>query len=155
MYNSLRLGGLKKNEIEVAAHFESVAAAHEGYVVGEFKPPLNAINGGVRLASEVGKSRYVHRDIGAPRKLGKTKVQTTAGDLHAEFVESGTADGSVMLKGKAEVARLAQTGACAGILTEDLILRRRRKACNKRWGDTHTKERTVAIVPILIDTGGP
>jgi len=50
-------------------------------------------------------------------------VQATAGDLHAEFVESRTADGGVMLKGKAEVARLVQTGACAGILTEDLILR--------------------------------
>src|SRR5258708_33437181 len=127
----------------------------EVYFAGEFTQPLNAVTGGVRLASEVGKSRYIHRDIGAPRKLRKTKVQAAAGDLHAEFVESRTADGCVMLKGKAEVARLVQTGACAGILPEDLILRRRRKACYERRRNADAQEGVVAIVPVMVEAGGP
>ncbi len=75
--------------------------------------------------------------------------------MHAEFVKSGPADGGVMLEGKAEVARLVQSGACSGILPEDLILRGGGKTGHKRWGNAHTKERMVAIVPILIDAGGP
>src|SRR5258708_13269347 len=98
-------------------------AAHGGHVVGEFEPPLDAIHRGVRFASEIRISRDIHRDLGATRKLRKTEVQATAGDLHAELVESRSADGGLVLEGKAEVARLVQAGPRAGILTQNLLLR--------------------------------
>jgi len=71
-------------------------------------------------------------------EVRKTEVQAAARDLHAEFVKGRAADGGVMLKGKAEIARLVQTGARAGILTEDLILRSGGKAGHER-GETPTR----------------
>src|SRR5258708_11448081 len=111
------------NKIEVATSLKSGVAAHVLPIGGKSNPPLDAIHGGIRFAPEVRIPRYIHRDVGATRKLRKTEVQAAARDLHAEFVKGRAADGGVMLKGKAEIARLVQTGARARILTEDLILR--------------------------------
>src|SRR5260370_9234948 len=122
-------------------------APNEGHVVGEFKPPLDAIHCGVGLASEVSIPRDIHGDIGATRKLRKAEVQAAARHLHAEFVECGLADGRSVLKRKAEVARLIQTSARAGVLTEHLILRSGGKTGHQRRNNAHATERSVPSIP--------
>src|SRR5260370_12966506 len=141
--------------MKVAARLESVMDRNEVNFDGKSNPLLDAIHSGVRLASEVSIPRYIHRDIGATRKLRKAEVQTAARHLHAEFVECGLVDGRSVLKRKAEVARLIQTGARTGVLTEHLILRSGGKAGHQRRRNAHAKERSVPISPALIDAGGP
>ena len=82
-------------------------------------------------------------------------MDSAAGDLHAELVESGIADNSVMLKCEVEVARLAQARARPGILAEHLVLRRGRKAGNERGRNAHAEEGVVAIVPVMVEAGRP
>ena len=60
-----------------------------------------------------------------------------------------------MLKREVEVAGLAQACARAGILTEDLILRRRWKSGYQRWRNADAEEGVVAIVPVMVQAGRP
>ena len=88
------------NHVDITTHLERVMAAHERDVVGEFNPALDAVHGRVGFAAEIGESRDVHGDLVTARLLRETKVQPTAGDLGAEFIDGPIADGGVCWKVK-------------------------------------------------------
>ncbi len=151
----LRFRGAQLDEVVVAAEFEGVLAANEADLVGEFGAALDAIDGGVRLAAEIGDARNVDADVAAAGKLRESEVQAAAGVLEAGFVEIAIADNGVVLESDVEVAGLRQASAGAGVLPEDLVLRSGRLAGDERRRNANAKERIVAIAPTLIQAAGP
>src|SRR5436309_4638707 len=101
---NLRLGRAQLDQIQIAAHLEGVLAVDQTDVVREFKPALDAVHRGVRFAPEIPKSGDIHRDIGAPRELWKTKVNPPAGDLRAEVMKCRVADDAGVLKRRVDIA---------------------------------------------------
>src|SRR5262249_23927693 len=150
----LRFGRAKLNQVEVAAEFEGVLAVYPGDVIGEFGTALDAIYGGVRLASEIGEPGNVDADVVAAGKLRKAEVQTAARKLEAEFVEGAVANDRVVLGGDVQIAGLVDASARAGVLPEYLVLRSGGKAGDERRRNANANKRRVAIVPVLIETRG-
>src|SRR5207237_1291060 len=96
---NLRLRGAELHEIVVSTELESVLAADNGDMIGEFGAALDAVDRRVRLTSEIGEAGNVHTDIAAAGKLGKTKVQAAAGKLRAALVEiARTHEGGVLTR---------------------------------------------------------
>src|SRR5262249_30355305 len=115
-FEDLRLCGTQLNEIGVDAELEIVAAPSLGKHVREFVAALDAVDGGIRFASEIGKSRNVDADFAAARHLRETEVQAATGILEAELVDGGIAEDRVVLESDVEVARLVVAGSRAGVL---------------------------------------
>jgi len=111
------------DEVEIAAHFERVLAAHEADVVGKFEAALDAVDRGIGLAAKISEARNIDAYLIATGKLRETEMQTAAGALEAKFVEPRIAQDGVVLKNDGEIAGLVEAGARAGVLTEDLVLR--------------------------------
>ena len=84
---NLRFSGAQLNQVYVATHLESVLAAQQRDVIGEFGAALDAIDGGVRLAAEISEAGNVDADVGAAGQIRKTEVQAAARVLEAKFVE--------------------------------------------------------------------
>ena len=82
-------------------------------------------------------------------------MQTATCNLKAEFVKGAVVHNGVMLKSDVEVAGLIQPGARAGVLTKDLILRSGLDSGDQRGRNTDAQERSISIVPTLIESAGP
>ena len=86
------------------------------------------------------KSRNAVRDAQTENETGSPR--RVAGD-------------GVMLESDVQIAGLIVTGTGTGVLTEDLILRSRRKAGNERRRNSNADERMIAISPVLVELRGP
>src|SRR5208282_956877 len=129
--------------------------ASDGDVIGKLVAAFDAVHRGVRFAAEIGVTGDIYPEARATLERGVAEVVTAASELKAEFVECGIAKNGVVLEGGVEIAVLGFPNSRARVLAVDLVLRGGLYARDQRGRNTHTEERSVAIVPALIKTRGP
>src|SRR5208337_580723 len=145
-------GCVDRNVVEVASELHVVPADGPGKIVFELISLLDALNVGVRLATEIGVTGDIHGWIGAAWDLGVVEIyQTSASVLKEEVIHFAAAEGPGILHDAGHIAVGLLRSSGVGVLTERLILAIDFYPGNRARADIGAQREAVVVAHVVVD----